>query len=59
MKIVTNNPCLLCGSADSQLLFETEYTPYNYPGKFAMRKCSKCGLLFNSPRLPDEDLRDL
>jgi SAM-dependent methyltransferase len=59
LKIITNNPCLLCGSADSQLLFETEYTPYNYPGKFAMRKCSNCGLLFNSPRLPDEDLRNL
>ncbi len=59
MKITVNKPCFVCGSTNSQLLFETEYPKYNYPGKFAIRKCNKCGLLFNSPRLNDKELSNL
>ena len=59
MKITVNKPCFVCGSTNSQLLFETEYPSHHYPGKFAIRKCNKCGLLFNSPRLPDEELSNL
>jgi 2-polyprenyl-3-methyl-5-hydroxy-6-metoxy-1,4-benzoquinol methylase len=59
MKITVNKPCFVCGSTNSQLLFEREYPSHHYPGKFTIRKCNKCGLLFNSPRLPDEELSNL
>ena len=59
MKITVNKPCFVCGSTNSQLLFEREYPSLHYSGKFAIRKCYKCGLLFNSPRLPDEELCNL
>ncbi|MDP8219325.1 MAG: class I SAM-dependent methyltransferase [Candidatus Theseobacter exili] len=59
MKSTVNNPCFVCGSASSQLLFGREYSAHYYPGTFAIRKCDKCGLLFNSPRLSDEELFNL
>lgn len=59
MKIPVNNPCCICGSTDSALLFEREYAQHRYPGLFAMRRCGGCGLLFNSPRLDGENLREL
>jgi len=59
MKITVNIFCFVCGSTNSQLLFEEEYSSHHYPGKFAIRKCNKCGLLFNSPRLSDEELSNL
>lgn len=56
MKIDINNPCIICGSQQSNLLFETNYPQYSYNDKFIIRKCNDCGLLFNSPRLSDEEL---
>lgn len=60
MKIEVNKPCCVCRSTKSHLIVEMEYPLYHYhPGKFTIRKCNKCGLLFNSPRLPDEELFNL
>lgn len=59
MKVQANIPCCICGAGASEPLFETEYPVFNYPGTFSMRKCSGCGLLFNSPRLPDADFPSL
>lgn len=56
MKISINRPCIICGSQESTLLFETFYKNHNYPGKFSLYKCNDCGLLFNSPRLEDREL---
>lgn len=56
MKIRVNNPCLICGCSKSELFFKKEYSEHNYPGIFEMRRCLKCGLLFNSPRLDVNDL---
>lgn len=59
MKNQANVPCCVCDSSDSHELFATEYPKFNYPGQFHIRKCNCCGLLFNSPRLLDEDFSDL
>lgn len=59
MKVQANIPCCICAAGDSEPLFETEYPIFKYPGTFSIRKCSGCGLIFNSPRLCDEDIRAL
>lgn len=59
MNVEVNNPCCLCGTNRSVLLFEKAYPEFGYPGVFAIRQCQECGLLFNSPRLPDEQFPDL
>ncbi len=56
MKIDVHKTCFVCGSIKSELLFEIDYSSLHYPGKFSIRKCNKCSLLFNSPRLTDEEL---
>jgi len=56
VKIEVNQTCFVCGSMKSKLFFEIDYSSLHYPGKFAIRKCDRCGLLFNSPRLVDEEL---
>lgn len=53
-KIDVNIPCCICGSYESSLLFEFNYDII--PGSFIIRKCETCGLLFNSPRLIDDEL---
>ncbi|HYF02843.1 MAG TPA: class I SAM-dependent methyltransferase [Patescibacteria group bacterium] len=55
-KVQTNTPCCVCDSTKSTEYSETTYPEYNYPGVFALRKCSECGLLFNSPGLKNEDV---
>lgn len=59
MKVQVNVPCCVCASMDSEFLFKMEYPAYEYPGIFQVRKCKTCGLLFNSPRLPDSDFPNL
>jgi 2-polyprenyl-3-methyl-5-hydroxy-6-metoxy-1,4-benzoquinol methylase len=54
MKVEANTPCCICGTDQSESVFERAYPEHGYPGLFAMRKCQGCGLLFNSPRLPDD-----
>ncbi|MFQ5584801.1 MAG: class I SAM-dependent methyltransferase [Calditrichia bacterium] len=53
-KINVNVPCFICGSYESSLLFEFNYDIIQ--GNFIIRKCESCGLLFNSPRLIDDEL---
>lgn len=57
--VEVNKPCQICGSTDSTLLFETEFSRFNYNGIFFMRSCSGCGLRFSSPRLTEEDIASL
>lgn len=59
MKHTVNTPCVICASSSSTLLHEIAYPQYGYPGLFAIRQCSGCGLLFNSPRLSDPEIVDL
>lgn len=59
MKLQANNPCCICSSLDSHGLFAVKFQNHNYPGTFYIRKCNGCGLLFNSPRLPDEDFPEI
>lgn len=53
---VHQQPCDVCGQSHSELLWATTWPEHRYPGAFAMRRCAGCGLLFNSPRLDDEQL---
>jgi 2-polyprenyl-3-methyl-5-hydroxy-6-metoxy-1,4-benzoquinol methylase len=59
MKTEVNNPCCLCGATESQLLFERTFSRPLNPEPFAIRRCSGCNLLFNSPRLAAEEIRSL
>jgi 2-polyprenyl-3-methyl-5-hydroxy-6-metoxy-1,4-benzoquinol methylase len=59
MKTEVNNPCCVCGSQESRLLFERTFSGPLNPGPFAIRRCSGCSLLFNSPRLTPEGIRSL
>jgi len=59
MKTEVNNPCCLCGATESQLLFERTFSRPLNPEPFAIRRCSGCSLLFNSPRLAAEEIRSL
>lgn len=46
--------CLLCGSADHEFLFWGVDRLHQIPGKFGLVKCSRCGLVWLSPR-PNSD----
>src|SRR5215203_1766855 len=56
---LNNEPCCVCGETRSQLLQEATYPEHGYPGSFCLRRCDKCALLFNSPRLDDHELAQL
>src|SRR3954451_3693665 len=56
---LNNEPCCVCGETRSLLVQETTYPEHGYPGSFRLRKCGKCGLLFNSPRLDEKELGEL
>jgi 2-polyprenyl-3-methyl-5-hydroxy-6-metoxy-1,4-benzoquinol methylase len=53
---LTHQPCPICGQTTSQIVHETTYPEHHYPGKFILRRCDGCGLLFNSPRLDSTEL---
>jgi len=59
MKIEVNNPCIVCGVLHSNVVYENLYPQHSYPGIFAIRKCRGCGLWFNSPQLPHDEIRAL
>ena len=59
MKTEVNMSCVICNSVTSKLLIETKFPIFNYPGIFKIRKCDGCGLLFNSPRITDEEIYKL
>lgn len=56
---LNNEPCAVCGQTRSLLVQETTYPEHGYPGSFCLRRCTSCGLLFNSPRLDDTELAQL
>jgi SAM-dependent methyltransferase len=59
-KVDVNRPCIICGSSDDpKIAFSARYKEFGYPGKFLMRRCEGCGLLFNSPRLSEDDIAAL
>src|SRR5687767_5492029 len=53
---LSQQPCEVCDHAGSEPLWTTTWPEHRYPGRFTMRRCASCGLLFNSPRLDDEQL---
>lgn len=58
-EVEVNSPCVICGSTESALLFETEFKKFNYNGVFFMRTCAGCGLRFCSPRLSEANIASL
>jgi 2-polyprenyl-3-methyl-5-hydroxy-6-metoxy-1,4-benzoquinol methylase len=56
---LNNKPCEICRETRSELAWTTVWPEHRYPGEFSMRRCLSCGLLFNSPRLDDEQLGQL
>jgi SAM-dependent methyltransferase len=59
MKLENVN-CALCGGADSELIFTAPSLRLSGPGNhFDLRRCTKCGLVFMSPRPAPEELAAL
>ncbi len=54
-----NRPCFICGGEDSEARFRPDVSRWGHGDPFVMRRCSGCGLVFNSPRLPVDRLADL
>ena len=52
-------PCFICGASESALAFRPEVQRWGYAGEFLLRRCSGCGLVFNSPRLAPDELTKL
>jgi len=46
--------CNLCGADDADVLFEGCDRLHGLPGRFPLRRCRQCGLIYLSPR-PDRD----
>lgn len=59
MKHEVNRPCMVCSGSASRLLHAMPYPDQGYPGRFEMRECAGCGLLFNSPRLSNAEIAQL
>jgi 2-polyprenyl-3-methyl-5-hydroxy-6-metoxy-1,4-benzoquinol methylase len=57
--VEVNRPCFICGSDASEVRFHPDVRPWGYHDPFVLRRCSGCGLVFNSPRLPAGRLADL
>jgi SAM-dependent methyltransferase len=49
----------VCGGRDSRLLHALRFPDRGYPGRFEIRCCDGCDLLFNSPRLSDTEIEAL
>ena len=58
-KVEVNRPCSVCGEDNSETVYELEYLQFGYPGIFHLKRCKGCGLIFNSPRLEDNELAAL
>ncbi|MDY6853507.1 MAG: class I SAM-dependent methyltransferase [Thermodesulfobacteriota bacterium] len=56
IKEEVNNPCFICGSNQSDPFLNREFSNFDYPGEFFIRSCKGCGLLFNSPRLKEDEI---
>ncbi len=48
--------CDLCGSAERTQLFSGPDRLMGYPGTFSFVRCNSCGMLYQSPQLPWEQL---
>lgn len=44
--------CELCGTSRYLQPFHSGVTTFEYPGEFGFVRCSNCGLVFQSPRVP-------
>ncbi len=56
--VEANVPCCVCGRSESDPAFTTHYKTNKGTVPFHMRRCGGCGLLFNSPRLPDDQISE-
>lgn len=54
-----NNPCFVCGGDQSEVRYRPEVGRWGYTGPFVLRRCLGCGLVYNSPRLPQDELAEL
>lgn len=48
--------CPICNSVKHLTPLYTDITSWDYPGHFNIRKCSNCGLLIQSPRVPESEV---
>ena len=48
--------CDLCGSNDSEPLFDAKDRLHGSPGVFTYVRCSRCGLVYMNPQIMPEDL---
>lgn len=48
--------CPICKSARHIQSFYKDITTWEYPGRFNFVRCSQCGLVFQSPRVPEKEV---
>lgn len=51
------NPCILCGSLESILLYSTYERMFGFGGTFFLKKCSECSLVFLDPQPSELQLK--
>jgi SAM-dependent methyltransferase len=58
-KIIKKNyiPCALCGSSESEFLFNAKDRLHGISGSFTYVKCINCGLVYMNPQISLEDLK--
>ncbi len=49
--------CFLCGEDDSTELVKAQDDYTGKPGEFRFVKCNRCGLAYQNPRIPVEDIK--
>ena len=54
-----NRPCFVCGADDSTEAYKPDVRKWGHHGDFVLRRCTGCGLVFNSPRLAPPALAEL
>jgi 2-polyprenyl-3-methyl-5-hydroxy-6-metoxy-1,4-benzoquinol methylase len=54
-----NLPCCVCGGEASGVFARPDVSRWGQTAEFVLRRCEGCGLVFNSPRLTDDELAGL
>ena len=55
--MIKSSHCIICGGDKSFQLFKTRDRMFDIPGLFDVKKCQRCGLVFQNPQPSQERLR--
>lgn len=55
--MIKSSPCIICGGDKFLQLFKTKDRMFDVPGSFDVKKCQRCGLVFQNPQPSQKILR--